>query len=91
MIAASGVQARLAAAGVRIVPDLCWCSISEPVFPPAARVLMTNSGKYAHYAPALSNRAVRFGSLRQCADTARSGIAPGCPPPWISQPEPLAL
>ncbi len=83
-IAANGVRARLEGSGVRLVPDLCWCSISEPVFPPSARVLMTNSGKYAHYAPGLSRRAVRFGSLAQCADTACSGAAPAAPPPWIA-------
>ncbi|KJS41189.1 MAG: hypothetical protein VR71_19895 [Roseovarius sp. BRH_c41] len=83
-ITANGVKARLEAAGVTIVPDICWCSISEPVFPPSAEVLMTNSGKYAHYAPGLSNRAVRFGSLEQCAMTAQSGMAPTTPPPWIA-------
>ncbi|WP_226553839.1 cis-3-hydroxy-L-proline dehydratase [Celeribacter naphthalenivorans] len=82
-ITASGVKARLEGAGVKIVPDLCWCSISEPVFPPSAETLMTNSGKYAHYAPGLSQRAVRFGSLAQCADTARTGKAPEHPPLWI--------
>ncbi len=83
-IAANGVQARLVAAGVTLVPDLCWCSISEPVFPPSARVLMTNSGKYAHYAPGLSNRAVRFGPLAQCAEAAGTGRAPTTPPDWIA-------
>lgn len=83
-ITANGVKARLEAAGVTIVPDICWCSISEPVFPPSAEVLMTNSGKYAHYAPGLSNRAVRFGSLAQCAQTAQTGTAPINPPPWIA-------
>ena len=83
-ITANGVKARLEAAGVTIVPDICWCSISEPVFPPSAEVLMTNSGKYAHYAPGLSNRAVRFGSLAQCAQTAQTGTAPINPQPWIA-------
>jgi len=83
-ISANGVADRLRAAGVTLVPDLCWCSISEPVFPPAARVLMTNSGKYAHYAPGLSTRAVRFGSLAHCADAARTGRAPTAPPAWLT-------
>ena len=81
----NGVKARLEAAGVRIIADLCWCSISEPVFPPKTRNLMTNSGKYAHYAPGLSNRTVRFGSLQQCAEAAKSGRAPTSPPDWIAQ------
>ena len=81
---AEGIAARLEAAGVQIVPDICWCSISEPVFPPSARVLMTNSGKYAHYAPGLCGRAVRFGSLAECATAARTGLAPAAPPPWLT-------
>lgn len=85
VIGRNGVRARLEAAGVRIIPDLCWCSISEPVFPPQAKVLMTNSGKYAHYAPGLSNRSIRFGALAQCAETARSGLAPALPPGWMTQ------
>ena len=83
-ITTNGVRQRLERAGVRIIPDLCWCSISEPVFPPQAKVLMTNSGKYAHYAPGLSNRSTRFGSLAHCAATAQSGTAPTAPPAWIA-------
>ena len=83
-ITANGTAKLLREAGVRIVPDLCWCSISEPVFPPAAKVLMTNSGKYAHYAPGLSQREVRFGALAQCAQTAVSGQAATAPPEWIA-------
>ncbi|MEZ5910924.1 MAG: aconitase family protein [Paracoccaceae bacterium] len=79
-----GTLDRLQGAGVRILPDLCWCSISEPVFPPATRTLMTNSGKYAHYAPALSGRAVRFGSLADCAAAAVTGKAPATPPDWLT-------
>jgi predicted aconitase len=68
---------------VTIVPDLCWCSISEPVFPRAARILMTNSGKYAHYAPGLCGRQVCFGSLADCAHAAATGAAPHMPA-WLS-------
>src|SRR5690606_22322887 len=71
-----GTLARLTDAGVQVLPDLCWCSISEPVFPPGTRALMTNSGKYAHYGPGLSGRAVRFGGLSACAEAAVSGLAP---------------
>lgn len=80
---ADGVAAELQAAGVQIIPDLCWCSISEPLFPPATKVVMTNSGKYAHYGPGLSKRAVRFGSIAACADAAQTGRAPKTPPAWM--------
>ncbi len=78
-----GALARLQAFGATIVPDLCWCSISEPVFPPSARVVMTNSGKYAHYGPGLTGRRMRFGSLAQCAEAARTGRAPAARPVWM--------
>ncbi len=78
-----GLVGRLETAGVRVVPDLCWCSISEPVFPPSARVLMTNSGKYAHYAPGLSGRQVRFGSLADCIEAAVTGRARADLPDWL--------
>ena len=77
-----GTGARLAAAGVRLIPDICWCSITEPVFPPTARVLMTNSGKYAHYADGLCGRKVRFGSLAACVEAAVTGSASPHPPAW---------
>ncbi|WP_324751730.1 aconitase family protein [Roseovarius sp. Pro17] len=83
-LAVEGLLTRLEASGVQVVPDICWCSISEPVFPPSAKVLMTNSGKYAHYAPGLSGREVRFGSLADCADAAVTGQARNEPPHWLT-------
>lgn len=80
---AEGTLARLTSSGVQVLPDLCWCSISEPVFPPGTRALMTNSGKYAHYGPGLSGREVRFGSLAACAEAAVTGRAPKVLPAWL--------
>jgi predicted aconitase/predicted aconitase with swiveling domain len=80
---AEGTLGRLENSGVQVLPDLCWCSISEPVFPPGTRALMTNSGKYAHYGPGLSGRAVRFGGLAACAMAAVTGRAPATLPPWL--------
>jgi cis-L-3-hydroxyproline dehydratase len=79
-----GTLARLEASGVQVLPDLCWCSISEPVFPTRTRAVMTNSGKYAHYGPGLSGRAVRFGSLADCVTAALNGRAPVRLPDWLS-------
>lgn len=81
-ITRDGTARRLTDAGVRLIPDLCWCSISEPVFPPDTRAVITNSGKYAHYGPGLSGRALRFGSLADCVHAARTGRAPGLPD-WL--------
>ena len=80
---ADGTLTKLAASGVQVIPDLCWCSITEPVFPPATRAVMTNSGKYAHYGPALSGRTLRFGSLAACAAAAITGHVPTALPGWL--------
>lgn len=77
-----GVLARLQDSGVQVLPDLCWCSISEPVFPPQTRALMTNSGKYAHYGPGLSGRTVRFGNLADCVEATLTARAPARQPDW---------
>jgi cis-L-3-hydroxyproline dehydratase len=73
--------------GVNVITDTCWCMLEEPVVPVAARVIMTNSGKYAHYAPGLTGRQVHFGSLAACAQTACTGQATGQLPAWL-QPDP---
>lgn len=78
-----GTLYSLEQSGVRVVPDLCWCSISEPVFPAHTRTLITNSGKYAHYGPGLSNRMVRFGSLADCVEAAVTGRVPARLPRWL--------
>ncbi len=81
---ANGTLNLLDKSGVQVLPDICWCSISEPVFPPQTRALMTNSGKYAHYGPALSNRAVRFGSLADCVEAALTGQVAVRLPKWLA-------
>ena len=82
-VRSEGLDHRLERAGVSLIPDLCWCSIVEPVFPPETRGLMTNSGKYAHYAHGLSGRHARLGSLGACVEAAITGAAPEDPPDWL--------
>lgn len=82
-IEADGTASTLRMAGVRLLRDLCWCSISEPVLPPSARVILTNSGKYAHYGPGLTGRQMRFGSLADCARAAVTGQATDTLPDWL--------
>jgi predicted aconitase len=79
-----GILARLQATGVQIVQDLCWCSISEPVFPTRTRTVMTNSAKYAHYGPGLSGRNIRFGNLENCVEAALTGKVKVGLPPWLA-------
>ena len=86
---ANGDIAVLEAFGVNLITDTCWCMLEEPVVPVAARVIMTNSGKYAHYAPGLTGRQVHFGSLAACAQTACTGQAPAALPAWLVNPPAL--
>ncbi|WP_262299439.1 cis-3-hydroxy-L-proline dehydratase [Microvirga sesbaniae] len=79
----AGHVAEAEAFGVQFVTDTCWCMLSEPVIPPAVRALMTNSGKYAHYAPGLVGRGVRFGSMAECVEAACSGKAQENLPAWL--------
>jgi predicted aconitase len=82
---AEGTLKRLKDAGVQVIPDVCWCSITEPLFPPGAKTLMTNSGKYSHYAKGLTGRDVRFGSMADCALAARTGRGSDQLPEWLSR------
>ena len=79
-----GILEELERTGIQVISDICWCSITEPIFPNNTSVIMTNSGKYAHYAHGLTGRKTRFGSLEDCAKTAQSGLAKSDLPSWLS-------
>jgi len=61
----------LKASGVEIIVDTCV--VVAPVLPPEAGVLMTNSGKFAFYAPANTGFATVYGSLADCVESAVAG------------------
>jgi predicted aconitase len=67
---------RLEQFGMEFINDTCWCMLLDPpVIPdnPNARIL-TNSGKYAHYGPGLTQRGFRFGSMADCVRAAATGV-----------------
>ena len=80
-----GLEARLTSAGVQLMSDLCWCSIIEPISPSKTGGLITNSGKYAHYAHGLCGRHSRLGSLHECIEASVSGAVSPEPPSWLIQ------
>ncbi|MGD8604837.1 MAG: aconitase X catalytic domain-containing protein [Anaerolineales bacterium] len=49
------------------------CILTTPMLPPEIKTLMTNSAKYAYYAPGLLNTDVVFGSLEDCVRSAVAG------------------
>ncbi len=57
--------------------------MGEPVSPPRRGAILTNSGKYAHYGPALTGGRFFFGSLAACVEAACSGEAMPDPPSWL--------
>jgi predicted aconitase len=66
-----GVLAPIEAFGARITLDTCI--LASPMLPPEIQTLMTNSAKYAYYAPSLLNTRVTFGSLADCVTSAIEG------------------
>ena len=65
-------RAALETAGVVVVADTCV--VVTPILPatPGA-ILMTNSGKFAHYAPSNTGYSVLYASLADCVDSAVAG------------------
>ena len=63
----------LEASGIIIVADTCV--VVTPILPekPGA-ILMTNSGKFSHYAPANTGYSVLYGSLSDCVESAVTGV-----------------
>lgn len=69
--AEKGVLAPVLAFGAEITLDTCI--LASPMLPPEIKTLMTNSAKYAYYAPSLLNTRVTFGSLADCVRSAIEG------------------
>ncbi len=80
----NGSLAELEAFGAQLVGDTCWCMLGEPLVPPQALTLLTNSGKFAHYGPGLTGRELRFAGLAACVEAACTGLAPAGPPAWLA-------
>jgi hypothetical protein len=49
------------------------CILTTPMLPENIKLLMTNSAKYAYYAPGLLGTQVVFGSLEDCINSAAAG------------------
>ncbi len=67
----SGKLAALQERGITPVTDTC--TYITPVMRQTSGLIMTNSGKWAHYAPANIGVEVAFGSLRECVMSAIAG------------------
>ena len=67
----AGILDPIVAFGAEITLDTCI--LASPMLPPEIRMLMTNSAKYAYYAPSLLDVRVTFGSLADCVRSAIDG------------------
>jgi cis-L-3-hydroxyproline dehydratase len=68
----AGILDPIIAFGAQITLDTCI--LASPMLPPEIKTLMTNSAKYAYYAPSLLNTRVTFGSLADCVRSAIEGF-----------------
>jgi len=57
--------------GAQITVDTCI--LTSPMLPAEIQNLMTNSAKFAYYAPGLLGRKIAFGSLEDCVNSAIAG------------------
>ena len=67
----AGFLEPLEAFGAQITVDTCI--LTSPMLPPEIQNLMTNSAKFAYYAPGLLGRQIAFGSLEDCVNSAVAG------------------
>ncbi len=67
-----GWLARLRAAGVQVIVDTCV--VVTPIVRARDGVLMTNSGKFAHYSPGNIGLQVVYGSLEECVRSGAAGV-----------------
>jgi predicted aconitase len=76
----TGVLEPIVSFGAQITLDTCI--LASPMLPPEIKTLMTNSAKYAYYAPSLLNTRVTFGSLADCVRSAVEGRVVRDETPW---------
>jgi hypothetical protein len=67
----AGYLDALEAFGGQVTVDTCI--LATPMLPREVRTLMTNSAKYAYYAPGILDTQVSFGSLADCVRSAVQG------------------
>jgi predicted aconitase len=75
-----GVTARLRSSGVEILVDTC--SYIAPVLRPGEGAVMTDSAKWAYYAPGNIGADVVFGSTAECVASAVAGHVVRLPSGW---------
>jgi predicted aconitase len=70
-LASDGALGTLAEQGIEVVIDTCV--VATPILKGKGGVLMTNSGKFAHYTPPNTGYETIYGSLEDCVESAVRG------------------
>lgn len=70
-LAEAGLSETLKTSGLTVVADTCI--VVTPILPATGGLLLTNSGKFAHYTRPNTGYDVLYGSLADCAETAVAG------------------
>lgn len=78
----AGFLEPLEAFGAQITVDTCI--LTSPMLPAEIQNLMTNSAKFAYYAPGLLGRKIAFGSLEDCVNSAVAGKIVRDESRWLS-------
>jgi hypothetical protein len=81
-IGATGIAERLAQAGVQIVTDTCTY-VTAILRSPRGSTVMTDSAKWAWYAPGNLGVEVVYGSAADCVESAVTGRIVRNPPKWL--------
>ena len=76
----AGFLESLEAFGSQITVDTCI--LTSPMLPAEIQNLMTNSAKFAYYAPGLLGKKIAFGSLEDCVNSAVAGEIIRDESPW---------
>ena len=76
----AGLLETLEAFGAQLTVDTCI--LTSPMLPAEIQNLMTNSAKFAYYAPGLLGKKIAFGSLEDCVNSAVEGQIVRDESPW---------
>ena len=78
----AGFLETLESFGAQITVDTCI--LTSPMLPAEIQNLMTNSAKFAYYAPGLLGKKIAFGSLEDCVNSAVAGEIIRDESPWLT-------
>lgn len=75
----AGILKSLNSSGVKVISDTCIVNWTPEIWDNwGFKLMVTNSGKFAHYGPGLTGLQVVFGNIQKCVEAALKGEVRGC-------------